>query len=34
MGMMDAGRLSTAAKANGTGEIDCRPSIIIFTSNG
>jgi hypothetical protein len=33
MGMMDAGRLSTAAKSNGTREIDCRPALIIFTSN-
>jgi ATP-dependent Clp protease ATP-binding subunit ClpA len=33
MGMMDAGRLSTAAKANGSREIDCRSALIIFTSN-
>ena len=33
MGMMDAGRLSTASKANGSREIDCRAAIVIFTSN-
>jgi hypothetical protein len=33
MNMMDAGRLSTASKANGSREIDCRSSLIIFTSN-
>jgi hypothetical protein len=33
MGMMDAGRLSTAAKANGSREIDCRSALVIFTSN-
>lgn len=33
MAMMDAGRLSTAAKSNGTRELDCRSSMIIFTSN-
>jgi ATP-dependent Clp protease ATP-binding subunit ClpA len=33
MGMMDAGRLSTAAKSNGTRDIDCRSALIIFTSN-
>ncbi len=33
MNMMDAGRLSTAARSNGTREIDCRQTIIIFTSN-
>jgi ATP-dependent Clp protease ATP-binding subunit ClpA len=33
MGIMDAGRLSTAAKANGSREIDCRSALVIFTSN-
>ena len=33
MGMMDAGRLSSASKANGSREIDCRSSLVIFTSN-
>lgn len=33
MNAMDAGRLSTAAKANGGREVDCRYAIFIFTSN-
>jgi hypothetical protein len=33
MGMMDAGRLSSASKTNGSREIDCRSSLVIFTSN-
>jgi hypothetical protein len=33
MGMMDAGRLSTASKSNGSREIDCRSALVIFTSN-
>lgn len=31
--MTDAGRLSTAAKANGSREIDCRSALVIFASN-
>ncbi len=33
MNAMDAGRLSTAAKANGGREVDCRYAIFIFTSS-
>ncbi|MBT3380514.1 MAG: ATP-dependent Clp protease ATP-binding subunit [Lentisphaerae bacterium] len=33
MNAMDAGRLSTAGRTNGSREIDCRQAIFIFTSN-
>ena len=33
MNAMDAGRLSTASRAGGGHEVDCRQSVFIFTSN-
>lgn len=33
MNVMDAGRLSTASRAAGSHEIDCRQSMFVFTSN-
>jgi ATP-dependent Clp protease ATP-binding subunit ClpA len=33
MNVMDAGRLSTPAKTNGSREIDCCQTVLIFTSN-
>jgi len=33
MNAMDAGRLSTASRASGSHEVDCRHAVFIFTSN-